>query len=77
MATALIAVCSAKPHTVHQRAGQKLTDPWKRDVYHIAHSGITTLCGRDRSGWLTIGPIQQITPDCCTRCARIVMKRKL
>lgn len=77
MAPALIAVCSDKPRPVMQREGQKLKDPWKRDVYHIVHSGITTLCGRDRSAWLVIGPIEQITPDCCDRCARIVMRRKL
>lgn len=76
MGLPLIAVCSAKPRPSVHKTG-KGHQHWKRDVYHIAHSGITTLCGRDRSAWLNIGPIQQITPDCCVRCARIVMDRKL
>jgi len=65
----LIAVCSARPHTTMQRTGQKLKDPWKRDVYHLRRSGMTTLCGRDSSEWLTIGHIE-IDGNCCTRCAK-------
>lgn len=76
MSAPLTAVCSAKPRASVHKTG-KGHQHWKREVYHIAHSGITTLCGRDRSEWLTIGPIQQITADCCARCARIVMARKL
>jgi len=74
MTQPLIAVCSAKRHTPVHKTGKGHWH-WRRDVYHIAQSGITTLCGRDRSEWLTIGPIPEITGDCCSRCAKLALDR--
>lgn len=64
----LIAVCSAKPRASVHKTG-KGHQHWKRDVYHLRRSGMTTLCGRDSSEWLIIGPIV-IDSNCCARCAK-------
>lgn len=65
-----IAVCSAKPRPSVHNNHSKGSQHWARDVYHLAGADNRTLCGRDRSEWLTIGEIE-ISDDCCVRCARI------
>lgn len=60
-------VCSNKPHASTQK-GAKGSQWWKRDVYHVARSGITTLCGIDCSDWLRIGNMQALDGDCCKKC---------
>ena len=46
---------------------------WRSEVFHIQRSGVTTLCGRDCSEWLRIGPcvVDRAISDrnCCSRCA--------
>ncbi len=68
----LVAVCSAKTRTDGAPNGKRAAAWWKRDVYHIAHSGITTMCGRDRSEWLVIGSLAEIDSHCCAKCAKKV-----
>lgn len=66
----LVAVCSNRPRA---STGARGNGWWKRDVYHLAHSGErTTLCGCDSADWLTIGAAESIDNrrDCCARCAR-------
>lgn len=79
MAREWIAVCSAKPRPMAQNARSyslKTGDAaWGRDVYHLRHSGITTLCGRDLTDWLTIGPIEKLDHHCCKRCAEVAALR--
>lgn len=65
----LTAVCSNRPRPTVQRNG-KGSQWWTRDVYHIQGEAKRTLCGRDASEWLTIGPIAGTDNDCCARCAR-------
>lgn len=64
-----VAVCSNKPRSHAGPNGKRSASWWSRDVYHLARSGITTLCGRDRSEWLTIGFIDKLDGNCCVRCA--------
>lgn len=68
----LLAVCTNKPRA--STATAKGNQWWRREVWHIAHSGITTKCGLDRSEYLTIGPISETEAaadrNLCTRCAR-------
>ena len=69
----MIAVCSAKPRPSVQK-GDKGAQWWARDVYHLAAPQgplgvLKTLCGRDRADWLTIGDIETLDDNCCTRCA--------
>lgn len=68
-AASWVAVCSAKPRASTQSA--KGHQWWRRDVYHIRHplDAELTLCERDCSDWLVIGPIDGIDPNCCKRCA--------
>lgn len=62
------AVCSNRPRpSVHK--GAKGNQYWKRDVWHIQKSGVTTLCGIDCSEWLRIGDIE-IDDNCCEKCRR-------
>lgn len=62
-----IAVCSARPRPSLQRNG-KGHQWWARDVYHIQGDAGLTLCGRNTADWLTIGPVEELTADCCDRC---------
>lgn len=64
---ALIAVCSARPRPSVQRAG-KGSQWWRRDPYHLRGDGNRTLCGRDCSEWLVVGPMAEVNDDCCERC---------
>lgn len=64
--------CSDKPRpSVHK--GAKGHQWWSRDVYHVQHSDMTTLCGRDCSDWLRMEPREaaEVLEDhhLCRRCA--------
>jgi len=71
----MIAVCSNKPRPTGPNK-KRTKGWWAHDVYHLAHSGITTMCGRDRSEWLTIGPIETLDYNCCARCAAVAQQRR-
>lgn len=64
--------CSNKPRAA-TRASGKGNQWWKRDVFHVQKSGMTTLCGRDCSEWLRLdsrpAAEAKANPDCCARCA--------
>lgn len=67
----MIAVCSNKPRAA-TKTGKGGAHWWKREVYHLVRvDEKLTLCGRDRSEWLTIGPISSIDAHCCAYCARL------
>lgn len=69
----MIAVCShnTRASTQNSRSYMLKTgaSAWGRDPYHLLGEGKRTLCGRDCSEWLTIGPLESIDSDCCIRCA--------
>jgi hypothetical protein len=70
-----IAVCTNKRSTGAGPSGKRSNRWWGRDVYHLRHSGITTLCGRDLTEWLTIGPIETLDSNCCMRCVDVARTR--
>lgn len=66
----MIAVCSVSSRPSVQK-GPKGAQHWARDVYHLADDGSsTTLCGRSREDWLTIGTIERLDVHCCVLCRR-------
>jgi len=65
------AVCSNRPRPTVARSGKHGGGQWwARDVWHIAAAENKTLCGLDRSDWLTIGQTK-LNSDCCKRCSRL------
>lgn len=65
-----IAVCSPRIRPSVQNNRSRFGHQWwKRDVYHLKGADGRTLCGRDCSDWLVIGPVEQIDGNCCTQCA--------
>lgn len=70
-----IGVCSARKRASTQNSRSYFlktgASAWGRDVYHLKGQGQRTLCGRDCSEWLTIGEIEELTSDCCIRCATL------
>ena len=74
MSGEMFAVCTFKPRPSVHKTG-KGHQHWAREVYHLRYSGITTYCGRDRTGWLDIGPIEKLDSHCCLRC-RIEFERR-
>lgn len=71
----MIAVCSNRPRpSVQKQYGSSGGAAWwARDVYHLAAPEgalgvLKTLCGRDRADWLTIGEIEKLDSNCCSRC---------
>jgi hypothetical protein len=69
----LIAVCSARTRASTQNARSYFlktgASAWGRDVYHIKGEDGRTLCGRDCSEYLTIGPVEIANDhNCCERC---------
>ena len=65
----VIGICSARP-TPSVQGGSKFGHQyWKKDVWHIQADNKKTLCGRDASNYLTIGPVE---PDqhLCDRCRK-------
>lgn len=69
--SAFTAVCSARPRPSVQSSHAKGSQWWVRDVYHLRGAPGRTMCGRDCSEWLTIGEMETLTDDCCTRCAKM------
>jgi hypothetical protein len=69
--------CSHRPRPSVQK-GDKGHAGWGRDPYHVQRSGITTLCGKDCSEWLRIGPREAFDvisdPNLCGRCAAQLKK---
>jgi hypothetical protein len=70
--------CSANPKPSVQR-GCKGHAGWGRDVFHVQQSGMSTLCGRDCSEWLRIGPREATDAladrHICSRCAAALKQR--
>lgn len=42
---------------------------WSKDVWHIRHSGMTTLCGLDSSEYMRLGQVEE-DQHLCSRCAK-------
>jgi hypothetical protein len=57
------------------QSGAKGHQWWRRDVYHLRGDKMRTLCGVDCSDWLIIGPIDDVSADCCARCARMAARQ--
>jgi hypothetical protein len=64
-----IAVCSNRRRASTQSG--RGNQWWARDVWHIKGETNRTLCGRDTSDWLTIGEVEAVDANCCTRCAAL------
>jgi hypothetical protein len=65
----LIAVCSARARAPTAQSGKRGGGQWwARDPYHVRGEDSRTLCGRDCSEWLVIGPMEELSADCCLRC---------
>lgn len=65
------AVCSNRQSAPVARSGKHGGGQWwARDVWHIAAADNKTLCGVDRSDWLSMGRIE-MNVDCCKRCAAL------
>jgi hypothetical protein len=62
-----VAVCSARPRASTQ--SMKGNQWWRREPYHLLGEGGRTLCGRNCTEWLTIGPMPEIDDGCCIRCS--------
>jgi hypothetical protein len=63
-------VCSNRQRAATRTSGMG-NQWWSREVYHF-RSGNRTMCGRDCSEWLVIGPgtLEAAAKDrnCCARC---------
>lgn len=77
-------VCSNRPRPSVHKTG-KGHQHWRRDVHHIAEQNLRrTLCNRDASDWLIIGPYVDTTSDneltmnkdLCTNCWAKLMERR-
>ncbi len=70
----MIAVCSNKVRPIVQNNRLRFgSQNFRKDTWHLLGNlrqdqTPTTLCGIDCSDWLKIGPVEELTNDCCERC---------
>ena len=70
----LIKVCTARPRPSVQNSHSKGHEYWRKDAWHVSAAGSDeTMCGRDCSEYLRMGPFEDGDLDdfhLCDQCER-------